>query len=208
MSRVVEKVYLGYLLAAPLGATVAAKVTYDGPKDVVLGILSLGGAVAVAVYAAFIATYLVGPKVWWRALLTIVDGPLLVALAAVTLDGWRILDLTTWFFVSEAVGIYLGIAVLAWRKHETPAVAIMLACIGIVCFGAGWALFPKLAGDWRSAVMFAASIAQACVSAYWTADRDRSMRDADASAVVILASMGLFFVAIGLGALLRFVMLV
>lgn len=207
MSRAVDKLYLGYLLGAPLGATVMATVTYDGPKDVVLGILGLGGAVAVAVYAAFIATYLVGPKVWWRALLAIVDGPLLVALAAVTLHGWQVLDLTTWFFISEAVGIYLGIAILAWREHEMPAVAIMLACIGLVCFGSGWALFPKLAGDWRGALMFAASIAQSTVSAYWIADRDRSVRDADASAVVILASMGLFCVAIGLGALLRFVIL-
>jgi hypothetical protein len=33
------------------------------------------------------------------------------------------------------------------------------------------------------------------------------VRDADASAVMILASMGVFFVAIGLGALLRFVIL-
>jgi hypothetical protein len=207
VSRAVEKLYLGYLLGAPLGATVMATVTYDGPKDFVLGILSLGGAVAVAIYAAFIATYLVGPKVWWRALLAIVDGPLLVALAAVALDGWRILDLTTWFFVAEAVGIYLGIAAVAVRANEMPAVGIMLACVGLVCFGSGWALFPKLAGDWRGAVMFAASIAQSGVSAYWIADRDRSVRDADTSSVVILVSLGLFFVAIGLGALLRFVIL-
>jgi len=33
------------------------------------------------------------------------------------------------------------------------------------------------------------------------------VRDADTSSVVILASMGLFFVAVGLGALLRFVVL-
>jgi len=207
VSRAVEKLYLGYLLAAPLGATVMATVTYAGPADAVLGVLGIGGAVAIAIYAAFIATYLTGPAVWWRALLAIIDGPLLVAIAAVTLDGWRVLDLTTWFFVAEAIGIYLGIALLAWRKDELPSAGIMLACIAVVCLAAGWALFPKLAADWRSAVMFAASIAQATISAYWIADRDRTVRDADASSVVILVSIGLFFASIGVGALLRFAIL-
>ncbi len=202
--------YLGYLLGAPLGATVMATVTYDGPKDAVLGILYFGGAISVCIYAAFVATYLVGPTAWWRVLLAFVDGPLLVAIAAVTLHGWRILDLTTWFFVAEAVGIFLGIAIVAWRKLRRlagPSMAIMVGCIAAVCVGSGWALFPKLAGDWRGALMFAASIAQATISAYWIADRDRTVRDSDSSMVVILASLGLFHVAIGLGALLRFVIL-
>jgi hypothetical protein len=207
VSRAVEKLYLGYLLAAPLGATVMATITYAGPADVVLGVLALGGAIAVAIYAAFISTYLVAPAAWWRVLLAIVDGPLLVAIAAVTLHGWRVLDLTTWFFVAEAIGIYLGIAALALRKGEAAASGIMLACIAVVCVAAGWALFPRLAADGRGALMFAASIAQASIAAYWVADRDRTVRDADTSATVILASIGLFFVAIGLGALLRFAVL-
>ena len=117
------------------------------------------------------------------------------------------MNLQQFRFVAEAVGIYLGIAILAWRKDELPSVGIMLACIALVCVAAGWALFPKLAADWRSAVMFAASIAQSAVAAYSIADRDRVVRDADASSVAIGASVGLFFVGIGLGALLRFVIL-
>lgn len=210
MTRGFEKLYLGYLLFAPIGATVMATVTYDGPADFVLGLLWLGGAVAVAIYAAFMASYLVAPKVWWRALLAIIDGPLWIAVAALTLRGWELLDLATWFFVAESLGIYIAIALVAIRKLRGEALAsvgIMLACIGVVCFACGWALFPKLAGDARGALMFAAAIAQSTVASYWVTDRDETVRSADASAKVILVSMGLFHVAIGLGALLRFVVL-
>jgi hypothetical protein len=210
MARGFEKLYLGYLLFAPIGATVMATITYDGPADIVLGLLWITGVAAVAVYAAFVASYLVAPKAGWRALLAIVDGPLWIAIAALTLRGWELLDLATWFFVAESLGIYLAIALVAIRKLRGDALAsvgIMVACIGVVCFACGWALFPKLAGDPRGALMFAAAIAQSTVASYWITDRDETVRSTDASATVILVSVGMFHVAIGLGALLRFVIL-
>jgi hypothetical protein len=210
VSRSFEKLYFGYLLLAPLGATVMATATYAGPKDFVLGLMWLAGAVAVSIYAAFVATYLVAPKVWWRVIVAIVDGPLFVVVAALALHGWEILDLTTWYFVAESLGIYLGIALVALRKagdFALPSVGIMVACIAIVCYACGWALLPKLVGDWRGAVLFAASIAESAAASYWTADRDRTVRGADTSSKVILASLGLFNVAIGIGVYVRFVVL-
>lgn len=206
----IERLYLAYLLFAPLGATVMATVTYAGPPDFVLALLWLGGAVAVSIYAAFASTYLLAPRAWWRVLLVILDGPLWLLLAALALHGWEILDLATWFFVSEAIGIYLAIAIVAARTVPIGAAAtigIMLGCIAIVCFACGWALFPKLSGDPRAAVMFALSIVQATIAAYWIVGRDQPVRDGDQSSVAILVCLGLFHVAIGFGALLRFVVL-
>jgi hypothetical protein len=64
-----------------------------------------------------------------------------------------------------------------------------------------------LAHDGRAAAMFALSVAQATYGSYWIVDRDHTVRDADSSAFVGLAGLGLFHVALGFGALLRFVIL-
>jgi hypothetical protein len=208
--RALEKLYFAYLLSAPLGAAVMAFVTYAGPPDLMIGLLYFGGAIAISIYAAFVGSYLVAPRVWWRALLVILDGPLWMLVAAATLHGWHLLELMTWFFAAESLGIYIAIALVAVRKAgpQAPAsIGIMAACAAVVCFGCGWGLWPMLAHDGRAAAMFALSIAQATYGAHSIVDRDETVRDADKSAFVILAALGLFHVALGLGALLRFVIL-
>jgi len=209
-----EKLYFAYLLLAPLGATTMATVTYAGPADFMLFVLWLGGAVAISIYAMFVGTYLVAPKTRWRAVLAIVDGPLWLVIAMLTLHGWQILDLTTWFFVAESIAIYLAIALVAVNRLRSNALAIvgiMIACIAVVCFACGWALLPKLEHDLRGALLFAVSIAQATVGSYWIVDRHEPVRESDASTdangFMILKTIGLMQVAIGLGALLRFVVL-
>jgi len=202
--------YFAYLLLAPLGATTMAMVTYTGPADFVLALMWLGGAVAIAIYAVFVASYLVAPKTWWRAALAILDGPLWLVLAILTLRGWEVLDLTTWFFVAESIGIYLAIAIVAVRKAPfgaTTSIGIMVVCIIVVCYTCGWALLPKLAHDGRAALMFVAAIAQSTAVSYGIVDRDQPVRDSDRSAVIILVTLGLMQVALGIGALLRFVVL-
>jgi hypothetical protein len=69
------------------------------PTEIVLFGLWLVGAAAVAVYGAFVGLYLALPRGRLRALIAIVDGPLWIPVTAVTLDGWRVLDLATWFFI-------------------------------------------------------------------------------------------------------------
>ena len=206
----VEWIYFAYLLFAPLGATAMAAATYRGPDGLVLGVLWLAGAVAIAIYAAFVITYLVAPTVWWRVLLVILDGPLWIVLAAIALHGWDVLALATWFFVAESLGVYLAIAIVAVRKLRRDAgasVGIMLACAAAVCFAAGWALVPKLVADGLGALMFAAAIVQSTAASVAIVDRDRVVRGADTSAGATLVALGLFHVAIGAGVFIRFVVL-
>jgi len=207
VGRLFERLYIGYLLFVPLGATVMATITYAGPADFMLFVLWLGGAVAVAIYAAFVGTYLVAPKVWWRALIAIIDGPLWLLAAVLALDGWRTLDLMTWYFVTEALAVYLAIAWRALVVNELPSAGIMLACIAVVCFACGWTLWPELAHDTRGALLFVLALLQSTIVAYAVVERDTAVRDADASSQAILAAIGLFHLGIGVGCLLRFAVL-
>lgn len=206
-----ERLYLAYLLCIPLGATAMATVTYDGPKDIVLAVLWLIGAVAVAIYASFVATYLVAPRAWWRVVLAILDGPLWLVLAALALHGWDLLDLATWFFVEESIGVYLAIAIVAVRKlgvsGASASVGIMLACIAGVCFAAGWRLFPELAADSRGALLFAGAVVQSTIASAAIVDANRPVRDSDRAGTAVLAALGVFHLGIGIGAFVRFVVL-
>src|SRR5690242_18419319 len=99
-----ERLYLWYLLLIPQGATFAAALTYRGPSGGnINAVIWLVGAVTVAIYGAFIAAFVALPRAWWRAALVVLDGPAVIAAAALTLPGWRVLDLATWFFCPSGV---------------------------------------------------------------------------------------------------------
>ncbi|MBX5483928.1 MAG: hypothetical protein IRZ16_19060 [Myxococcaceae bacterium] len=202
-----DRLYLAHLLFAPLGATVLAVVTYKGPGDFVLALLWLGGASTVAVYAAFVGLYYSLPRGRFRPILAIVDGPLWVLVAAVTLDGWGVLDLATWLFVSESLAIFIGIAVLALRsfspKEAAPSVGIMVVCIAVVCFACGWAFWPHLLRSLKDAALFCLGLTHSTIGAYRAADNEAQVRSQEMDSRIILATVGLFHVAIGVGAALR-----
>ena len=207
--KAVGKLYLWYLLLVPQGATVAAVVTFHGPLSGPLPfIYFIGGFVAVAIYAAVTAMYVEMPRVWWRAVLAVGDGPIVIAVAALTLHGWRILDLAAWFFLSESLSVYLAIALRAIGpggprgSQRHASLGIMAASIAAVSLMLGGTTFPELADDWRGAVEFVVGLVLSTVIGYFALGREPA-RNADQAQGPLLASLGLFAVAVGGGVLLR-----
>jgi hypothetical protein len=205
----VQQLYLWYLLLIPQGATVAAVATFHGPLAGPLPfIYFLGGFIAVAIYAAVIAMYVDMPRVWWRALLAVGDGPIVIAIAGLTLHGWRILDLAAWFFLSESLSIYLAIAVLAvgpggpTGSQRQASLGIMAISVGAVCLMLGGTTFPELAADWRGAVEFTVGLVMSTIVGC-LALGNQPVRTSDQAQGPLLGSLGLFAVAVGGGVLLR-----
>ena len=202
-----ERLYLWYLLLIPQGATFAAALTYTGPSGGNWNaVIWLVGAVTVAIYGAFIAAFVGLPRSWWRVALVVFDGPAVIAAAALTLHGWRMLDLATWFFLSEGLSVFLGMLVIAPRA-PTPGLGAATAGIALIC-GAAIAIFDgsvwgQLFADWRSAVLFAVGLVEGTVAAGAAFAGAKPIRDPDAQGRWIGLALALWHVAFGVGIAVR-----
>lgn len=202
-----ERLYLWYLLLIPQGATFAAALTYRGPSGGnINAVIWLVGAVTVAIYAAFVAAFVGLPHARWRAALVVLDGPVVIAAAALTLHGWRVLDLASWFFLSEGLSVFLGMLVIAPRA-PTPGLGAVTAGIALACAGAiaafDGSVWGQLFADWRSAVLFAVGLVEGTIAAGAAFAGAKPVRDGDAQARWILLSLLLWHVAFGVGIAVR-----
>jgi hypothetical protein len=206
----IQRIYLWYLLLIPQGATFAAIVTYRGPSDSFLPmVFFFAGFTAVAVYAAVAISFFQMPRVWWRALIAILDGPAVLALATLTLHGRRILDLASWFFLSESLSIYLAIAALALfsgrpsRDEKRATLLIVAVSVAVVALVLGWSTWPQLAADWRDALVFGLGLVESTVVTYLVLDR-KPVRSDDKNMVPLIVTLVLWGAAVAAGAIVRF----
>ena len=137
------------------------------------------------------------------------DGPLVIAIAAATLHGLRVLDLATWFFVSESLSLYVAIAILALvsgrpsRNEKWASLGIMAACIAVVAVVCGWSLWGELAASPVDAIVFGVGLVESTAVACVVLTRDVAAREQKAQMVPMIAAMVLWIAACAAGAIAR-----
>lgn len=206
---VIARAYLWYMLLVPQGATVAALATYRGPSGGTINLfLWLAGAVAVAVYAAFVTTYTTLPRARWRAAVALVDGPIFLIAAIASLHGWRVLDLTAWFFLVESLSLYAGILIVALTTdldamERNASIGIMVVCMGVVGLMVGWSIWPRVFASGRALALFVLDFAASTIGVVMVANRREPARSGDQSFVPVLVTILLWMAALVVGAIGR-----
>ena len=180
-------VYLGLL---PVAANFSLLYSYGHPAPL---LLFLAGTAAVSVYLAATYVYTPRPRNVWLALFVLLDGPAWAALSLL-LKYERPLAFAVNGFLVDGTAVWISILVLALRS-ELPTRGQRWASVGImlVALAATYSLaWPYcrdvMQGRWGGAslLLLALGALQGALTRYRLYEREKTVRDDDASAVYIV----------------------
>jgi hypothetical protein len=188
--RVLDRAHMVYLGLLPVVANFSLLYAYGHPAPL---LLFLAGTAAVSVYLAATYAYTPRPRNVGLALFVLLDGPAWAALSLFLKDA-RPLAFAVSGFLVDGTAVWISILVLALRSdlptrgQRWASVGIMLVALAAT-YSLAWPYCRDLwHGRWGgvSLLLLALGAAQGALTRYRLYERERVVRDENASAAYIV----------------------
>lgn len=205
--------YLGYMLLIPLVMSYWSVIWYEGPThNFAVIMLLIGGLVTLLFYLAFFLSFAKVPRSPWAISLVLLDGPVILVLAAyfTGIDGVH--EHLAWFFLGEGGAVCLAflIASIKFEADGDPsakgmAMGLSLVSLGTIGYLVGYPLMPELRESWLSLGLLIVDLLEGAVVSFLLIERLRGTgRGADLMGSAYLPAYLLSWaVIVGVGMALR-----